>query len=171
MPTGDMTYRSHTSSEADWFTNQGGLRNVGLDPSNLQQKQDSLEEPNSQTANRPSNMGLDLSEPNTKANGPRSLEAQHKEDSGHFWEASPLGPKARPSTVRLDLDPCSLKSTLHEPPLGPCLDMENDRYENPPPSPPFVFGQTPLLEEFVYLGGPGLPETLEFPLSLTILPT
>ena len=55
-------------------------------------------------------------------------------------------------------------------PLGPCLDLENERYENSPsPSPPFIFSQTPLLEEFVCLGGPSLPETIEFPHPLAIL--
>ena len=39
-------------------------------------------------------LGLDLSERNAKAKGLGSLEAQHKEDSRHFWEASPLGLKA-----------------------------------------------------------------------------
>ena len=68
--------------------------------------------------------------------------------------------------------PCIMKSTLHEPPLGPCLDIEKNKYENPPSSsPPFIFVQTPLLEEFVCLGGLGLPETVELLLPLTILPT
>ena len=119
-------------------------------------------------------LGLDLLEPNTKTNGHGPLGAQHKEDLRLFREES--AHKAEQSTAPLDLDPwahmpCILKSTLHEPPLGPCLDIEKNRYENPPSSsPPFIFGQTPLLEEFVCLWGPGLPETVELSLPLTILP-
>ena len=89
-----------------------------------------------------------------------------------FWEESSLGPKGGPSIAPLDLDPCSLKnliSTLHEPTSGPCLDLENDRYKKYFPTTP-VFGRTFLLEEFVCLGGPGLPETVEFPQPLAILP-
>ena len=170
-PIGDLTYSPHTPPYAGWITNQGGLGTLGLDSPDPQHKEDSLVEPNPQMAIRPPTVSLDLLEPNTKVNELGPFGAQHKEDSRHFWEGSSLGPKVGLSTASLDLDPCILKSTLYEPPLGPCLDMENDRYENPPsPSSPFVFGQTPL-EEFVCLGGPGLPETVECPLPLTILPT
>ena len=62
---------------------------------------------------------------------------------------------------------------LHEPTSSPCLDLENDRYryeKSPPPSPPFVFGRTPSMEEFVCLGGSALPKTVEFPQLLAIIP-
>ena len=135
-PTKDWTFGSRTPSDTGWPTNQGRLGNWGLSLPDPQHKENSMEEPNTKRT-----LGLDLLEPNTKANGHGPLGAQHKENPGLFREES--AHKAEQFTAQLDLDPwahmpCILKSTLHEPPLGPCLDIEKNRYKNPPPPPPLL---------------------------------
>ena len=140
-----LTSRSHTSPDAGRSLNSGVINTLDLDFLDPQHKEDFLEEPKPQVLDGP----------------------------GPFWEESSLAPKAGSFTAPLDLDPFSLKnliSTLHEPTLGPCLDLENDRYEkSPPPSILSIFGQNPLLEEFVCYGGSGLPETEELSQFLAIL--
>ena len=108
-PTVVLTSKSHTSPDAGRSLNLGGFGTLGLDLLDPQHKEDYLEKPK-----------------------PQVLDGY-----GPFQEESSLGPKARPSTALLDLDPFSLKnlvSTLHEPTSGPYLDMRNDRYEKSPPS-------------------------------------
>ena len=149
MSTEDWTYGSRTPSDTGWLTNQGRLGTLEQDLPDPQHKENSLEEPNPQMAiglepNTKRTLGLDLLEPNTKANGHGPLGAQQKDDPGLFLEES--AHKVEQSTASLNLDPwahmpCILKSTLHEAPLGPCLDIEKNRYENrPSSSPPFIFG-------------------------------
>ena len=93
---------------------------------------------------------------------------------GPFREDSSLGPKVGPSIAPLNLNPSSLKnfiSTLHEPTSSPCMVLENGGYGKSPPTPTYVFFRTPLLEEFVCLGGFSLLESIEFQQSLAIFPT
>ena len=123
---GVLIFGSHTPLDAYQFLNSGGTGTLGSDLSDLPQVANGL---------GPFWEELVL--------GPKA------------WSSPPdLGPKAGSSTAPLDLDPYVSKPTFHESSLGFCLDLEIDRYENSSsPSTPFVFSQTPPLEEFVYRGG------------------